>query len=326
MARIPGSTSPNALSAKLDVHFHVIAPFYRDAVYEAATGPSLGRYPAWTPELALETMDRFGIATAIVSEAQPGVEFLTGAPACALARRCNDYKAELAARLPRRFGAFGLPPMYDMARAIEECRYCLDELRFEGICLFASYGEKFLGDDAFEPLMAFLDARAAVVFVHPTRHVSSRSLALPWPAFMIEYVFDTTRAAVNLAFSGTLARYPNIRFILAHAGGTLPYVAWRLSVAPIIDARLPQHSRAEIMNRFAAFWYDNALACGAETYGTLSRVAAPERIVFGSDWPFCNERVLAEEMAAFTAPEFLSAPQLAAISRDNALGLFPARA
>jgi predicted TIM-barrel fold metal-dependent hydrolase len=312
--------------AKIDVHHHVIPPFYRDAVYDAGGGPSIGRYPAWTPELAIEIMDRHDIAVAMLSEAQPGVQFLSGEAALTLARRCNDYKAELVARMPQRLGAFGLVPMADMDGAIGECRHCLETLRFEGVCLFASYGEHFLGDATYDPLMDFLDEHAAVVFVHPTRHASSQSLTLPWPAFMFEYVIDTTRAAMNLVFSGRLARYPRIRWILAHGGGTLPYVAWRLSVAPIIDTRLPQMSRAEIMGAFATFWYDNALACGAETFGTLSRVAAADHIVFGSDWPFCNERVLAEEVAAFTAPGFLSGPQMSAISRGNALALFPARA
>jgi 6-methylsalicylate decarboxylase len=314
------------ISGKIDVHFHVIPPFYRDAVYAAGTGPAIGRYPEWTPELAVEIMDRHGIAVAMTSVAQPGVGFLAGDAAFAMARRCNDYSAELIARARGRFGAFALVPMHDIDGAIAECRYCVEELRFEGVCLFASYGEKFLGDAAFDPVMDYLDGRGAVAFVHPTLHPSSRSLALPWPAFMIEYVFDTSRAAMNLVFSGTLARYPNIRFILAHAGGTLPYVAWRLSVAPMIDPRLPQRSRADIMTDFGRFWYDNALACGPETFGALSRVAAPDRIVFGSDWPFCNDLVLTEEVAAFTAPGFLAAEQVDAIARGNALRLFQGRA
>ena len=91
---------------------------------------------------------------------------------------------------------------------------------------------------------------------------------------MIEYPFDTTRAAVNLLFSGALERFPKIRFILSHAGGTLPYLAWRLSVAPMIDKRLQQRSREEIFAGLKTFWYDNALASGAEPMGALSHIAA----------------------------------------------------
>jgi 6-methylsalicylate decarboxylase len=312
----------------IDVHFHLIPQFYRDAVYEAGRGPAIGRYPDWSPQLALELMDAHGIALAITSLAQPGVGFVPADQAAGFARRCNDYAAELIARHPGRFGCFALLPMHDMDAAIAEARYGLETLRFEGISLFASYEEKFLGDEAFDPLLRYLDSCSAVVHIHPGLHPSSRGLApaLPWPGFMIEYPFDTTRAAVNLLFSGALERFPNIRFILSHAGGTLPYLAWRLSVAPMIDKRLKQRTREEIFAGLKMFWYDNALACGAAPMGALSRIAAPDRIVFGSDWPFCNDRVVTEEVADFTAPDFLPPQTVAAIARDNALKLFPGRA
>jgi 6-methylsalicylate decarboxylase len=307
----------------IDVHFHLIPQFYSDAVYEAGRGPAIGRYPDWSEQLALELMDWHGIALAIASIAQPGVAFMPEAQAAAFARRCNDYAAELIAKHPRRFGCFGLLPMHDMDTAIAEARYCLETLRFDGISLFASYDDKFLGDVAFDPLLAYLDSAKAVVHIHPGLHPSSRSLDLPWPGFMIEYPFDTTRAAVNLVFSGALEQFPNIRFILSHAGGTLPYLAWRLSVAPMIDKRLQQRTREEIFAAFKTFWYDNALASGIEAMGTLSRIAAKDRILFGSDWPFCNKRVVAAEVKDFNAPGFLAPDARTMIARDNAMKLFP---
>jgi predicted TIM-barrel fold metal-dependent hydrolase len=310
----------------IDVHFHLIPQFYRDAVYAAGTGPAIGRYPDWTPQLALELMDRHGIALAMLSLGQPGVGFLPDDKAAAFARRCNDYAAELIAQHPTRFGCFGLLPMHDIDAALAEARYCLEILRFEGISLFASYSAKFLGDAVFDPMLDYLNARDTVAHIHPSLHSSSKSLDLPWPGFMIEYPFDTTRAAVNLLFSGALERFANIRFILSHAGGTLPFLAWRLSVAPMIDKRLKQRSRDEIFAGLKTFWYDNALASGPQPFGALSHIAADDRIVFGSDWPFCNDAVVAEEVADFTAPGFLSPAELAKISRDNALKLFPGRA
>jgi 6-methylsalicylate decarboxylase len=312
----------NVTGGMIDVHFHLIPQFYRDAVYEAGRGPAIGRYPDWSPQLALDVMDANGIALAITSLAQPGVGFLPADKAASLARRCNDYGAELIARHPGRFGCFGLLPMHDIDAAIAEARYCLETLRFEGISLFASYSEKFLGDESFDPLMGYLDSCSAVVHVHPGLHPSSRALALPWPGFMIEYPFDTTRAAVNLLFSGALERFANIRLILSHAGGTLPYLAWRLSVAPMIDKRLTQRSRAEIFAGLKTFWYDNALASGPQPMAALKQIAAPERILFGSDWPFCNALVVAEEVKDFTASGFLPSDRRAAIARENALQLF----
>jgi predicted TIM-barrel fold metal-dependent hydrolase len=311
-----------APARRIDPHFHIIPDFYADAVYAAGSGPAIGRYPDWSPELALDIMDRFDIAAAVTSLAQPGVGFCPPAEAKVLARRCNDYAAELNARWPKRFGAFGTVPMADVAGAVGEIIYAIDTLKFSGVSLFASYDGKFLGDPAFDPVMAALDERSAVVFVHPGTHPANKLLQLPWPGFMMEYLFDTTRAVVNLMFGGALARYPRIRFILPHAGGLVPYFSWRLSVSPMIDARLPQISREDVFAQLRRFWYDVALSPAEQTWGCLEHVAAPDRIVFGSDWPFANARVTAEAIRSYEALALVPA-QRAAIDRGNALKLFP---
>jgi 6-methylsalicylate decarboxylase len=311
-----------ASTRRIDVHFHHIPPFYSEAVYEAGRGPAIGKYPDWTPELALELMDSHGIEVALTSLAQPGVGFGTAASAQALARRSNDYAADLVARWPHRFGAFATVPMWNIEGAIDEITHCLDVLKFDGVSLFASYEEKFLGDPWFDPVMDLLNARGAVVFVHPGLHPSSKGLALPWPGYMMEYLFDTTRAVVNLVFSGTIARFPRIQFILPHAGGLVPYFAWRLSVSPMIDKRLPQLSREQVFEGLAHFWYDNALAPGEQTFGALDHVARPERVVFGTDYPFANPRVIAEAVKTYESG-FLPDARRAAIDRTNALALFP---
>ncbi len=312
-------TSPR----RIDFHFHLIPPFYRDAVYESGGGPAIGRYPDWSPEQALEQMDRNGIAVALTSLAQPGVQFGERDKAHALARRCNDYAAELGVRWPQRFGAFAVVPMWDMQRAVAEIAHSLDTLKLQGVCLFASYGEKFLGDPVFDPVLEALNDRDAVVFVHPALHPSSKALDLPWPGFMMEYPFDTTRAAVNLVFGGAIERFPRIRFVLAHAGGVLPFFAWRLSVAPMIDARLQQHPPERILAGFRRFWYDIALSPAPATMTCLAGIAAPEQIVFGSDWPFANARVIVEALRSYEADAAIGPAQRTAIDRGNAVSLFP---
>jgi 6-methylsalicylate decarboxylase len=310
----------------IDVHFHLIPQFYRDAVHEAGFMLATASYPPSAPQLALDLMDKHDIALSIASMVWPGTGFLPGDKAAALARRCNDYAAELIAQYPKRFGCFGLVPMHDMHAAIAEARYCLENLRFEGIGLFASYGDRFLGDRFFDPFMEYLDDAKAVVHVHPAMHPSSKSLALQWPGWLIEYVFDTTRAAVNLIFSGAMERFRGINFILSHAGGTLPYLALRLELAPMIEASLQRVTRERINAGLKALWYDTALASGPQALGALSRVAAKERIVFGCDWPFCDDLVVAEEIGQLTARDFLAPDVVAMIERKNALALFPRRA
>jgi predicted TIM-barrel fold metal-dependent hydrolase len=268
-------------------------------------------------------MERFEIATALTSLAQPGVQFCKPAEAKTLARRCNDYAAELNAKHGKRFGAFGTVPMWDMRDATQEIAYCLDTVKFAGVSLFASYDGKFLGDPKFDPVMEALNARDGVVFVHPGAHPTNKLIDLPWPAFMMEYLFDTTRAVVNLVFGGALEKYPRVKFILPHAGGLVPYFSWRLSVSPLIDKRLNQMSREHILGLLRRFWYDNALSPGAQTWGCLENVAAPEQIVFGTDWPFANVRVTAEAVQTYEALPAIAPAQRAAIDRGNALRLFP---
>jgi predicted TIM-barrel fold metal-dependent hydrolase len=139
----------------------------------------------------------------------------------------------------------------------------------------------------------------------------------------MEYLFDTTRAAVNLLMGGTLDRYPDIRFILPHAGGTLPYFAWRLASTPVIDPTMPQWSREEFAAKLRHFWYDIAISSGPTTMGALKTVADPGRIVFGSDWPFVQEPLVAEAIKLHEAPGLHSEAERAAIDRGNALKLFP---
>ena len=289
-------------SRRIDFHFHLIPQFYQDAAYAAGAGPAIGRYPDWSPELALELMDAKGIAVALTSLAQPGVQFGDPSKAAALARRCNEYAAELmralAAALRRASRSCRCGTCDE---AIAEIDHALDELKHQGVCLFASYGEKFLGDPLFDPVLEALDARDAVVFVHPALHPSSRKLDLPWPGFMMEYVFDTTRAAVNLVFSGAIERFPRIRFVLAHAGGLMPYFAWRLSVSPMIDQRLEQTLRAQVYARLGVSGTTTRCRRPPRRWPASRASAAPEQIVFGSDWPFANARVVAEAVKTYEA-------------------------
>jgi predicted TIM-barrel fold metal-dependent hydrolase len=171
--------------------------------------------------------------------------------------------------------------------------------------------------------MEALNARDAVVFVHPGTHPTNKLIQLPWPGFMMEYVFDTTRAVVNLVFGGALEKFPRIRFILPHAGGLVPFFAWRLSVSPMIDKRLRQMTQADVFALLKRFWYDNALSPGAQTWGSLKEVAAMDQIVFGSDWPFANVRVTAEAVKTYEALAAITPAQREAIDRNNALKLFP---
>lgn len=297
--------------------------FYRDALRQAGLLPTSGARVEWTPEIALENMDAHGIAAAIVSVSFPGVHFGEDRAARALARRCNELAAGLRERWPGRFGGFAVLPLPDMEGSLAELEFALDELQLDGVILLASYAGKFLGDAAFEPLLRELERRGAAVLVHPGMHATSRALELSWPGFMLEFVIDTSRAAINLLFSGALERFANIRFILAHGGGVIPYISWRLSVAPIISPLVPQWPQERIFAGLRSFWYDTALCATRHALPALMETAAPERILFGSDWPYAPAKITALSIQGLKEAPGVPDALRASIERENALKLFP---
>ncbi len=308
---------------RIDVHHHIVPAKYVAALkgigIEAAHGAG---FPKWSPAMALDVMDRNGIAAAITSISSPGVYFGDANFARDLARRCNEFSAQLVSNNPDRFGFFAVLPLPDTEAALKEAEYALDTLNADGVVLLASTGGKFLGDSDFEELMFELNRRQAIIFIHPNIHPSSEKLKLDMPGFLIEFLFDTTRAVINLIYTGTLERYPALRWILSHAGGTVPYIAWRLSLAnfePEFLARAPRGMLAYLKS----FYYDTALSSSPYAMKALLELVGPSQILFGSDFPFAPEPIVAKEVEDLQKLDLFKDQTLKAIERDNALTLFP---
>jgi predicted TIM-barrel fold metal-dependent hydrolase len=312
--------TPNVPRGRIDVHAHVVPPFYVRAVEDAGFVASVSAgYPAWTPELALAFMADHDIGYAINSISPPGVHFGDNAKAQALARRCNEYLAELSRDYPNKFGAIGILPLPNVELALAEIDHVYDTLKLDGVVLFASYGTSFMGDSVFDPILAALDARDAVVFVHPNSHPSSLSLGMKLPTFLVEFPLATTRVAANLIFSGALERFPRIKFILAHFGGTVPYLAWRLSMAPLIDERFRAYTPQRVTDLVRSFYFESAQAAGPGVVAALAETADPQRLLFGTDWPYCPPSVTVAGDATLAASTLTSSDILHA----NTVRLFP---
>ncbi|TGJ98373.1 amidohydrolase [Leptospira langatensis] len=307
----------------VDVHHHFIPSFYTEILEKQGIKIVAGApLPSWAPKRSLDAMDINGIRTAITSISSPGVYFGNRDAAVALARRCNEYAKEIKELYPGRFGSFAILPMPLPKEATQEAIYALDTLKAEGIVLLASTRGKFLGDPDFEELMAELNKRNAVVFVHPDIHPSSETLGLKTPGFILEFLCDTTRAAVNLIYSGTLEKYPRIRWILAHAGGFLPYVAWRVSLGnllPEISEKTPQG----ILTYLKRFYFDTALSPSPFAMAALKELVEPDHILFGSDFPFAPEPLLIHQREELSRLKQFSSSTLSGIDRGHALKLFP---
>ena len=308
---------------RIDVHHHLIPPVFRQALEAKGIAEVAGtKLPDWSPETSLDTMDRCEIRTALLSLSAPGVYFGDVQEARDLARACNECAAEAAARHPGRFGAFAVLPMPFTDHACAEAIYALDTLGADGIVLLGSTDGVFLGDPRLDELMAELDRRAAIVFVHPNLHPTTDQIGLATPHFMVEFLCDTTRAAVNLILTGTLDRFPNIRWILAHAGGFLPFIAWRIALAdtlPHLKEKVPLGTLTYIRR----FYYDTALSPSPFALAALKELVDPGQILFGSDFPFASGRLVTREVRSLAALTTFDATAMQGIDRGNALRLFP---
>ena len=292
-----------ARPTRIDVHSHYPPDDYRQAALAAGHQhpdgmPSL---PDWSEADALELMDALSIRTAMLSISSPGVHFGDDHEARALARAVNRQGAELVHSHRNRFGLFAALPLPDVAGSLSEAIHALDELGADGVTIETNHGGLYLGDPALDPVMQLLDRRRAVVFVHPTSPScpGCLSLAFSQPRPVIEFMFETTRAVTNLLYRRTLQRFPGVRFIIPHAGAALPVLAARLAdQAHVLDVQ-PPLTRDEIFGSLRAFHYDLAGSPIPTLARALLDIADPERLHYGSDWPFTpseNAIGLADEL------------------------------
>lgn len=299
---------------RIDTHHHVVPPRYADWLASQGLDAGGRAIPAWSPEAALELMGSVGVERAILSVSTPGVHLGDDAQARRWAREVNEYAAKVCADRPQPFGFFATLTLPDVDGAIAEAAHALDALGADGVVLLASVRGTYLGDASIEPLIAELDRRAAVVFVHPSE--------LPGPAvpgippFAADFLLDTTRAAIHMARAGWLERYPNVRIILSHGGGFVPYAAERIA-----RACSDRNDTAHGIERLRRYYFDTALSSSRYALPALLAFAEPSHITFGSDWPYAP----AERSQHFARllDEFpLDAGQRQAIHRGNAIALF----
>ena len=305
---------------RIDIHQHFLPPFYLAALAE--NGIRVGAelpFLEWDVQSTLELMGRHEIATAIVSISEPGVYFGDALSARQLARRCNEYAADLMREYPTRFGAFAILPLPDVDSALQELEYALDTLRLDGVVLLSNSDGRYPGDPLFNELFGELQRRKAIVFIHPTVPAINRHLQLDLPPFLVEFVFDTTRAIVNLLYSGTLDRCPDIRFIAAHAGGTVPYLAHRIAMGQIMLPGAPQGT----ITYLKQLYYDVALSTSPYVLHSLQELVDASRLLFGSDYPFAPEMATDFVIRGLKRHYEFDETARAMIERENALALFP---
>jgi predicted TIM-barrel fold metal-dependent hydrolase len=301
---------------RIDVHSHIAAPSLLEIVGARRLGYVLA---GWTLEKSLADMDAAGVSTSMISIAPAGNPLSDATTAVRLTHECNEYTARLAADHPGRFGLFAALPLPDIDASLREMAYALDTLKADGIGLFTSYGDKWLGDPAFNPIFEELNRRKAVLYTHPNTAKCCGNLLPNIGDGIIEWGTDTTRAITQLVFGGAAGRYPNIRMIFSHAGGTMPFLVERfvnLAKTPQFAKQLPEGFLA-VAGRF---YYDTAQTSNPAAMSALRKVVPLSQIVFGTDFPFRNA---AEHVKGLKDCGVFNSRELRAIGRENALTLLP---
>ena len=318
LAPLRAQAETPAKPAFIDVHHHLAPPAYIAGLKEHHIGlpPTL----EWTPEKSLADMDTSGVATAILSITTPGVRFggRDDSAAADLARACNEYGAKLIADHARRFGMFAALPLPSVDATLKEIEYALDTLKFDGVGMFTSYGNKWLGDPSLAPVMDELNRRKAVVYTHPTDPSCCLNLIAQVPQPVIEYGTDTTRAIASLLFTGTVARCPDIKFIFSHAGGTMPFLIERFVRLPLTSKVAAANTREGVMPLLQRFHYDTAQASNPAAMAALTKIVATSQILFGTDFPYRHAGDQIDDLQ-----KIFNADDLQKIGTENAQALMP---
>jgi predicted TIM-barrel fold metal-dependent hydrolase len=302
---------------RIDTHAHVIPAPYLAELRRLGQEPSPPLPPA-TVEVLSENMERRSIDAAVVSLSPPGVWFGDAGLARELSRMVNEELATLVREQPARYAGLATLPIPDVDLAVEEIAYALDNLGLDGVALHSNVGGVYLGDPALDPIFEELDRRGAYAFLHPNwpPTASPRPDVPPW---VVEFPFDTTRALVNLIYSGTLERFPKIRLQIAHMGGTAPFLADRIASWAGREPARAEAAPAGALAYLQRLYYDTGLANNMIALSPVREMAGIDRVVFGTDWPFLPEPADVDLPAGLG----LDKDELARVEHTNAAALVP---
>ena len=225
---------------------------------------------------------------------------------------------------PGKFGAMGFVSLPDVEAACRDVEYVLDVLKLDGINLQTHTGHRYLGHSEEDELYAELDRRSAVVFVHPQRPAVQNMPQYAFPAGYTELTFDTTRAITNMLYTGMLAKYPNIRWLMPHMGGVAPFLLFRLSGLDD-DPKVHEHIPEGVATYLRRLYYDVAQSPSRLALQALLEVADPSRIMFGTDYPSARnvEKVMRDTVKAVRSFEGFDNTLRQKVMAANAQALFP---
>lgn len=315
---------------RVDIHHHILPPKYVLALEDI--GIDVNPFPEWTPQKSLDIMDKNGIATAITSISTPGVYFKDAPFSRELARRCNEYTARLISDYPDRFGAFASLPLPDVEGALLELEYAIDALKLDGVVIFSNVEGKYPSGPEYREFFAELNRRQLVAFIHPNERPRLEEETRGAYSPFVEYPIDTGRIVARWLHDKTLEHNPDIRFILAHAGGNVPFMAERMSRLHYVNGTKPRMlkiiaymvtKRNEGRELCQHLYYDTAASASNFALRSLQELVEPAHILFGSNYVWTPDSIIPTSMRELEVYDGFDEEALTNIECKNALELFP---
>lgn len=307
----------------IDVHTH---PLFSDYVREMDSRETGGMtLPAWSAAQHLDVMDQHGIGTGILS--LPSLTAaLEGGQGRTVARQLNEELATLVARHSGRFGAFAVVPMDDMDAANTEMAYALDELKLDGVAAVPQHRGVYLGDKVYDPWFEEMDRRGVTLFVHPGAPEYFDPATSQFNVSVLEFMFETTRMITSMVMSGAKDRFGRVAIIAPHGGGTIPYLAHRITIIsqmPWAYRDGPQQTMAQTAAALGSFYFDLTAATSPAQLDAIRRLVPAERLLMGFDYPLMPDATIAPALRALETYDGFSDQDRQLISHDNAFRLFP---
>jgi 2,3-dihydroxybenzoate decarboxylase len=272
-------------------------------------------------ERRLATMDKAGIARAVLAIAGPGAQRERDtAKAIRDARSSNDFLATEIQKRPDRYSGFAHLAMQDAKAAADELERCVTELKFCGAMINNHTNGQYLDDPALNPFWERAEALGTLIYLHPADPISVAPVLRGHPGLRRatwEWGFETGSHALRLIFGGVFDRFPRAKLGLGHLGETLPFLLWRFDSRAGPDfynvplKKPPSHYIKENI------WVTTSGMCSAEPLNCTIAALGADRIMFGADYPFEK----AEEAGHWFDTEKLDEKVRADIAHDNAARL-----
>jgi predicted TIM-barrel fold metal-dependent hydrolase len=307
----------------IDTHHHMLPDFFWRETNDSHA-PVGGLAPLqWSKAAMISFMDDAGIDVAVMSVSTPGVHLGDSEKARSLARRCNEFAAELVHAKPDRVASFACIPLPDIDASLQELSYAIDVLGLDGVVVFTNSRGVYLGDASLEPVFEELERRKSVVFVHPNQSPDAAAHSLGLPDNLIDFPTDTNRAVAQLHYTNRFARTPNVKYVISHAGGSIPYLAARFAIIDEMGFIKGAEQRGTAADMIRRIYWDTALSATDPVFRLLRDVAGIDQVLFGTDFPYLRRDLAVNARQRILESSELSHSESQAVLAGNAVRLFP---